>query len=243
MAGLELRDEEVVHWGQMADKIFIPFDREKRLIEQFEGYFQRKEVPITHWDDNNMPVYPSGYDHFNADETTLLKQPDVVMLMYVLPDEFDDEVKRVNYDYYEQRTLHKSSLSPSMHSIMGIEVGDTEKAVQYFLRSAEVDLVDNQANTEWGIHAASTGGTWMCVVFGFGGFRVMNRQMTFKPWLPKGWDALRFKLKWRGNTLSVTIRSKDAVFYLSSEQPSSEEIVVSGQPLSVPSGQEVTIPL
>jgi len=242
-AGLDLSDEEIARWGQMADKIFIPFDREKQLIEQFEGYFQRKEVPITHWDDNNMPAYPSGYDHFNTDETTLLKQPDVVMLMYVLPDEFDDEVKRVNYTYYEQRTLHKSSLSPSMHSIMGIEVGDTEKAVQYFLRSAEVDLVDNQGNTEWGIHAASTGGTWMSVVFGFGGFRVMNRQMTFKPWLPEGWEALRFKLKWRGNTLSVTIRPEDAVFYLSGEQPCSEEIVVSGQTLSIPSGQEVTIPL
>ncbi len=238
---LDLRDEEVSHWGQMAEKIFIPFDQEKQLIEQFEGYFQRKEVPITHWDDNNMPAYPAGYDHFNADETTLLKQPDVVMLMYVLPDEFDDEVKRINYDYYEQRTLHKSSLSPCMYSIMGIEVGDTEKAVQYFMRSAQVDLVDNQGNTEWGIHAASTGGTWMCVVFGFGGFRVMNRRMTFKPWLPEGWKALQFKLKWHGDTLSVTIRPKDAVFHLDAEQPRSEELIVSGKNVSIPSGQEVTV--
>ena len=82
----------------------------------------------------------------------------------------------------------------------------------------------------------------MSVVFGFGGFRVMNRQMTFKPWLPEGWEALRFKLKWRGNTLSVTIRPEDAVFYLSGEQPSSEEIIVSGRTVSIPSGREVTIP-
>ena len=58
-----------------------------------------------------MPEYPEGYNHFNADETTLVKQPDVVMLMYVLPDEFSDEMKRDNYAFYEQRTLHKSSLS------------------------------------------------------------------------------------------------------------------------------------
>jgi kojibiose phosphorylase len=241
VTSLGLSNEEVAHWEEMADKIFIPFDQEKQLIEQFEGYFQRKEVPITHWDENNMPVYPAGYDHFNADETTLLKQPDVVMLMYVLPDEFDDEVKRVNYEYYEQRTLHKSSLSPCMYSIMGIEVGDTEKAVQYFMRSAQVDLVDNQGNTEWGIHAASTGGTWMCAVFGFGGFRVMNRRMTFKPWLPEGWKALQFKLKWHGDTLSVTIRPKDAVFYLDAEQPRSEEIIVAGKTVSIPSRQEVTV--
>jgi kojibiose phosphorylase len=239
--GLDLLDEEVASWDKIADKIFIPFDREKSLIEQFEGYFQRKEVPITEWDANNMPCYPAGYDHFNADETTLLKQPDVIMLMYILPDEFSDEVKRINYDFYEQRTLHKSSLSPCMHAIMGIEVGKTEKAVQYFLRSAQVDLIDNQGNTEWGIHVASTGGSWMTVVFGFGGFRIKNKQMTFKPWLPEGWKALEFKLKWHGDTLSVAIRPNEVTFYLNAAENRSEDIVVCGQSLSIPSAQAVTV--
>ena len=95
------------------------------VIEQFTGYFERDDVPITEWDENNMPRYPKGYNHFNCETTQLLKQPDVVMLMYLLPDEFDAEIKRANFDYYEARTLHKSSLSPSIHAIMGIEVGDT----------------------------------------------------------------------------------------------------------------------
>ena len=241
-ASMQLSDEEVLRWEQMTGKIFIPIDQDKGLIEQFENYFQRKEVPITEWDQNDMPIYPPGYDHFNAGETTLLKQPDVVMLMYVLPDEFDDDVKRINYAFYEQRTMHKSSLSPSMHAIMGIEVGDTEKAEQYFLRSALVDLVDNQGNTEWGIHAASAGGTWMSVVFGFGGFRVKHQKMTFKPWLPASWKALRFKLKWRGDTLSVTIRPKQAVFHLDAVEEKTEDIVVSGQTWSIKSGLEVTVP-
>ena len=243
VANLELNEEEVTRWGVISNKVFIPFDQEKGLMEQFEGYFQRKEVPITEWDGNKMPAYPSGYDHFNADETTLLKQPDVVMLMYVLPDEFSDDIKRINYNFYEQRTLHKSSLSPCMHSIMGIEVGDTEKAVQYFLRSALVDLVDNQGNTEWGIHIASAGGTWMSLIFGFGGFRVRKRTMTFRPWLPEGWGALDFKLKWRGDTLKVTIRPQEVVFYLSSEESKCEEIIVFDQIVSIPSGQEISVPL
>lgn len=239
---MALEDEEVLGWAQIAAKIFIPFDEDKGLMEQFEGYFQCQEVPISEWDQNGMPVYPSGYDHFNAGETTLLKQPDVVMLMYVLPDEFDDAVKRINYAFYEQRTMHKSSLSPSMHSIMGIEVGDTEKAEQYFLRSALVDLVDNQGNTEAGIHAASAGGTWMSAVFGFGGFRVKHQQMTFKPWLPASWKALRFKLKWRGDTLAVTIHPNEAVFYLDAVEPRTEDILVFGQAWSIKAGIEVTIP-
>ncbi|MBT8374946.1 MAG: glycoside hydrolase family 65 protein, partial [Deltaproteobacteria bacterium] len=91
-AQLSLKDEEVETWQQYSDRIFIPFDQKKKLIEQFEGYFQLKEVPITEFDENNMPVYPDGYHEHNAKETTLVKQPDIVMLMYVLPDEFGDEV-------------------------------------------------------------------------------------------------------------------------------------------------------
>ncbi len=240
---LDLQDGEVNRWQEMAGKIYIPFDRQKKLIEQFEGYFQCKEEPITQWDENDMPVYPAGYDHFNAQETTLVKQPDVVMLMYVLPDEFDDEVKRINYDFYEERTMHKSSLSPAIHSIMGIEVGETKRAVQYFLRSALVDLIDNQGNTEMGMHAASAGGTWMCVVFGFGGFRVKNQQMTFKPWLPADWKELRFQIKWHGDKLQVCIRPNEALFYLDAQQTKTEEIIVFNQTYALPSGQEVSIPL
>lgn len=240
---IELHSIEVIQWERISQKITIPFDHEKQLIEQFEGYFQRKEVPIKHWDENQMPAYPQGYDHFNADETTLLKQPDVVMLMFILPDEFSDEVKQKNYAFYEQRTLHKSSLSPSMHSIMGIEVGDTEKAVHYFMRSALVDLTDNQGNTEWGIHAASTGGTWMSLAFGFGGFRVRNQQMTFKPWLPPGWQQLNFRLKWRGDSLSVNISAEEAVFTLHAEKDKCEEILVCGSPVTLTSNQDLRVPL
>jgi kojibiose phosphorylase len=96
----------------------------------------------------------------------VLKQPDVVMLMYLLPDEFSAEIKRANFDYYEARTLHKSSLSPPIHAIIGMEVGDTTRAVQYFERSALVDLTDNQGNTAEGMHIASAGGTEEVLVNG-----------------------------------------------------------------------------
>ena len=191
---------------------------------------------------SDRTVYPDGYDHFNAGESKLVKQPDVVMLLYVLPDEFDDQVKRINYEYYESKTMHKSSLSPSIHCIMGIEVGDTERAQQYFMRSALVDLVDNQGNTEWGIHAASTGGTWMSAVFGFGGFRVKDQMMTFKPWLPAGWQSLEFKIKWHGDTLSVIIRPDEAVFKLHATQTRTENIEVFGQTHALPSGQDYLVP-
>ncbi len=239
---LSLSEEEVATWQKVAEKIHIPYDSEKKLIEQFEGYFQLKDIPITEFDKNSMPAYPDGYHAHNSKETTLLKQPDVVMLLFILPNDFDDEVKRTNYEYYEKRTMHKSSLSPCIHSIMGIEVGDTTKALQYFYRSALVDLEDNQGNTEYGIHAASAGGTWMSVVFGFGGFRVKNNQMTFKPWLPEQWEELSYTLKWRGDDIKVTIRLDEGIFTLcSDDKAKSEDIVVFDKRYTLKSDTEVVV--
>ena len=133
------------------------------MIEQFDGYFGLETLPVT-LDENDMPQYPPGYDHHNVAGSKLLKQPDVVMLTYVLPDEFPDAVKLANYEHYEPLTLHKSSLSPAVHAIMGIEVGDPSRAMQYFRRSALVDLIDNQGTPRKGSISPppAAPGRWWC---------------------------------------------------------------------------------
>ncbi len=95
-----LAPEEVEQWLTVAAKIVYHLDPAHGVLEQFDGYFQRLDVPVTEWDQNDMPRYPKGYNHFNCEETQLLKQPDVVMLMHVLPDEFSEEVKKSNFEYY-----------------------------------------------------------------------------------------------------------------------------------------------
>ena len=172
----------------MAERVHLPPTTDAGVIEQFDGYFELADLPFE-LDENDMPRYPKGYHHYNLEGTKLLKQADVVMLTYVLPDDFDDAVKRANYDFYEPRTLHKSSLSPAVHSIMGIEVGDPSRALQYFRRAAFVDLIDNQGNTGEGIHIASAGGTWQMMVCGFGGFRVRNGQHDVQTMAAAGLDG------------------------------------------------------
>jgi kojibiose phosphorylase len=236
-----LEPSEVGRWREVAGRMVVGSGRPDRLVEQFDGYLQRLEVPITEWDENDMPRYPAGYHHFNCEETTLLKQPDVVMLMYLLPDLFDTDVKRRNYEFYEARTLHKSSLSPSIHAIMGIEVGDTSRAEQYFARSAFVDLADNQGNTEEGVHIASAGGTWQALVCGFGGFRVVRGQMSFKPWLPARWEAVRFRLHWRGSRLRVEVGHDQITFDLDGPEGSALQVLVGDEPVTIAVGAATTI--
>ena len=242
-AALGLVAAEVDRWRERAERIVDLVDPATGLIEQFRGYFDMEDVPITVWDDNDMPQYPAGYHHFNCEGTTLLKQPDVVMAQYLLPDLYGPQSKRANFEYYEARTLHKSSLSPSIHAIMGIEVGDFTRAAQYFARSAFVDLADNQGNTAEGMHIASAGGTWQTVVSGFGGFRVRNGVMSFDPWLPPGWDRIDFRLHWHGDLVDVAVERDAITLTLRARARAALRVCVQGTAVVLASGRPTGVPL
>ncbi len=215
---LDLKPSEIDHWREIAKKIYVLFDPETKLFEEFENYYKLRDVTISNWDEHGLPIYPEGYGDFNSGGTMLVKQADVVALMYVLSDEFDDETKKVNFEFYEPRTMHSSSLSTSVHSIMAIDTRCVKRAIHYFHHTAFIDLHDRKGSTEDGIHIAASGGTWQSVVAGFGGMRVKNRKLTFKPWLPTNWEELHFKLQWHGDELKVCIRHEEAEFYWETEK-------------------------
>ncbi|MCK4607898.1 MAG: glycoside hydrolase family 65 protein, partial [Gammaproteobacteria bacterium] len=230
---LNIADEEIDSWENIAKKIYILYDPSTKLFEEFEDYFKLRDVSVTELDDEGMPIYPKGLGDFNSGTTMLVKQADVVALLYILADEFNDEIKKVNYAFYEPRTMHASSLSASIHAIMAIETRNIEKAVKYFTYTSEIDLYDHKGSTQDGIHMASTGGTWQAVVCGFGGMRVKNRQLTFKPWLPTNWEEIRFKIKWHGENLNVAIRKQEAEFFWDSKQAESLNIEVMDKSLVI----------
>lgn len=201
-----ISEKDFIAWKLIADKMYIPTSKDGMIIEQFEGYFDLKYLKINEYDENSMPIWPKETKLDKLGETQLIKQADVVQLMLMLPEEFSDEIKKANYEYYEQRTMHKSSLSPSMYSILGLAVGDTSNAYKYFMKTVYTDLEDNQGNTDFGLHGASTGGSWQSVVFGFAGLSVgKDGNLRFKPWIPEHWERLKFKLNWKGSSITVSI--------------------------------------
>jgi len=203
---LKINEKTICKWRNIARKIYIPRDNHSRIIEQFEGYFNLKDYTITEHDKNGLPLWPEGLDLNTLNETTLIKQPDLLMLMYLMPEQFEfDEIKE-NYDFYEQRTMHKSSLSPCIHSLLSISVHEYEYAYDYFKKTLFTDLSNNQGNTALGIHAASTGGAWLAAVMGFGRFFIDSEDIVnFDPWLPAHWDSLAYSIIWRGNKLTIKI--------------------------------------
>ncbi len=205
---ISITEKELKKLKKVAKKLYISFNPEKGLMEQFEGYFKLKDVFIDEYDDNNMPIWPKEVDITDLNTYTLIKQADVIMLLHLLGEDFNFSTKKKNFKYYEKRTMQKSSLSPSIYSLMGLVVGDHSKAYEYLMRTAKVDLADNQGNTAHGLHSASTGGTWQAAVFGFGGMYV-NKEgvLGFAPkWIPEHWDSFTFRIHWQSTILKVTVK-------------------------------------
>lgn len=189
---------KLAQWADKADKLYLR--NTESLIEQFDGYFALTDATIDQWDKNGMPVLPASLQGVAKEQRCILKQADVVMLMFLLEHEFWPETQRTNFAYYEPRTLHRSSLSPSIHGLMGLRVGDSGRAHAYLERSAYVDIYNNQRNTREGIHAASAGGTWQCITLGYCGMSIdPDGVLSFCPRLPKRWSAVRYCIQWQGH--------------------------------------------
>ncbi len=207
IARLDLTEARLANWRAVIDKMHLPV-QPSGLIEQFEGYFQRKEVDLAALEPRTQSIQVIfGIEGTN--ETQVLKQPDVLMLLYLLRDHYSDDAVRVNYDYYNVRTDHTygSSLGPSIQTIMACNVGKPDEAYEHFIRAVRADLRDVRGNAGDGIHAASAAGTWQAVVFGFGGLRVTPQGWLTRPRLPKHWKRLAFKFYHRGKLQKVDLKA------------------------------------
>jgi kojibiose phosphorylase len=208
---LDLSPARLARWQNVMEKIYFPadpVDGPQGLIEQFEGYFQRRYVDLAGLEPRSKSVQEL-FGIEGAAETQVIKQPDVLMLQYLLRGEFSQDQVIVNYDYYSPRTDHTygSSLGPSIQAIMACEVGKIEDAYEQFIRAVRADLRDARGNAGDGIHAASAAGTWQTVVFGFGGLKVNHDGWTYQPRLPQHWRRLAFRFFYKGELQQVDIQA------------------------------------
>ena len=207
---LSIDEQTFADWATMADQIFCPQESSSGLIEQFAGYFERTDALASDFDPRSESVQSIlGIEGANA--VQVLKQPDVMMLMYLLPELFNPETIRANYDYYTPRTdlTFGSSLGPSIQAIMATRVGSQKDAYENFMRAARADIEDVRGNARDGIHGASAGGLWQAVVFGFGGLHIEDNRWYIQPHLPAHWQRLQFKFMWRGEEQVVDIRAEE----------------------------------
>jgi alpha,alpha-trehalose phosphorylase len=162
------------------------------------------------------------------------------LAMFLLGDEFSKEQKRLNYEYYDPLTTGDSSLSACVQSILAAEIGNERQALQYFNYALLMDLADIAGNASNGVHIASAAGTWSALVFGFGGVRDFDGDLSFTPALPRTWSSLSFSLRFRGRQIRVRLSHREECYQIEEGEPLT--ITVRGEPHVVALNNPIELP-
>jgi len=208
---------EFADWKKISENIYLPYDDEHGIFLQQDGYLDKEQILVKDLPAAERPLNQKwSWDRILR--SCFIKQADVLQGMYFFEDDYDMESLRRNFDFYESRTVHESSLSPCVHSILAAKLNDGDKAYEFYLRTSRLDLDDYNNDTEDGLHITSMAGTWMSIVEGFGGMRVKENTLSFNPFLPEQWISFAFTIGFRGIQLKVRVTKEELIINTTSKE-------------------------
>ncbi|ACB74304.1 glycosyl hydrolase family 65 protein [Opitutus terrae] len=239
---------ELPAFADAAARLYVPAPHPKtRVIEQFEGYLKLRDASVEEL--KAKMVHPNEYlgaGQGLAVPTKLIKQADVVMMLNLFRARYPTEVKQANWRYYEPRTEHGSSLSACAYAMVATEIGEGERAYDYFLKTATIDLEAKYkvyVGTTFigGSHPAANGGAWMTAVFGFGGVLIEENRILIQPRLPRKWRSLEFGLEHRGDRFQIRITADRVSVEPALTNRHEHAFMVAGEPVTCARGNPVTV--
>jgi trehalose/maltose hydrolase-like predicted phosphorylase len=239
---LGLDDAELGQWLSAADTMATGLDPKTGLFEQFVGFFALEDIDLTHYAGRSVPM-DVVLGRERTQRSQVVKQADVVALLGLLPEEFVGETGAKNFDYYEPRCGHGSSLSRAMHGMVAARLGRSEMALRYFQQTAAIDLADTHVAIDGGIHIAALGGIWMTAVLGFAGLSLHSKGIALDPQLPPNWRSLGFGVQWRGRHLRIKIAQGEQLVEATLEAGEPMTLLVSGQPHDLRRDRTLRVPL
>ena len=210
---LKVSEEEQAKWRDIIENMYLPEDKELGIFLQQDDFLDKdirpaKEIPL-----DQRPIS----QHWSWDRilrSPYIKQADVLQGIYYLDDKFTKEQKERNFAFYEPLTVHESSLSACIHSILAAELGREKQSVEFYERTARLDLDNYNNDTEDGLHITSMSGSWLAIVQGFAGMRYDHDQLKFKPFIPKNWKGYNFKINYRERLIKVEVNHEETCLTL-----------------------------
>ncbi|HCS7074709.1 TPA: extracellular solute-binding protein [Escherichia coli] len=200
-------DDAFIHRAEMFLKeLWMPEIQPDGVLPQDDSFMAKPAI--------NLAKYKAAagkqtilldYSRAEVNEMQILKQADVVMLNYMLPEQFSVASCLANLQFYEPRTIHDSSLSKAIHGIVAARCGLLTQSYQFWREGTEIDLGADPHSCDDGIHAAATGAIWLGAIQGFAGVSVRDGELHLNPALPEQWQQLSFPLFWQGCELQVTL--------------------------------------
>jgi len=219
----KFKETELINWNKIASRMYFPHDERSGLFMQQDGFLDKEIIPVKDLPKSEKPINQKwSWDRILR--SCYIKQADVLQGMYFFEDRFSNIKLQKHFDFYEPLTVHESSLSPCVHSILASKLEMKEKAYEMYLRTARLDLDDYNHEVHEGCHITSMAGTWLSVVQGFGGMRNFNNSLRFNPSIPKQWKSYSFKINYRGATIKVFKNHSETQFTNLSKIPVDIEV-------------------
>lgn len=203
-ATVELTEDEQKTWQDIINRMYFPTDEKLGIFVQHHTFLDKdlmvkdqlsaEELPLSqHW----------SWDHILR--SCFIKQADVLHGLYYFGDQYTLEEKTRNFNFYEPMTVHESSLSACVHAILAAEIGNADKALEMYERTARLDLDNYNNDTDDGLHITSMTGSWLAIVQGFAQMKSFNETLSFAPLLPKTWQSYAFHINYRNRLLFVKV--------------------------------------
>jgi maltose phosphorylase len=188
----------------IVENVYFPLLEGTKIFLQQDGFMDKEQLSAADLPLNERPIN----QHWSWDRilrSIFIKQADVLQGLYLFEDHFDLETIRDNFDFYEPKTVHESSLSPCVHVILAAKIGDLAKAYELYLRTSRLDLDDYNHEADEGLHITSMAGTWMAIVEGMAGVRVNESGLEINPTIPTAWDSYTFRILYQTVPLEISI--------------------------------------
>ena len=210
---IRITEQDIRNWRHASDTMYPCYNERLGIFEQDASFLTKNPVDVSKLP-QHVSLLGSETHLLNVWRMQLIKQADVILLLFLLGKDYTPEQKKANYDFYEPKTNHGSSLSPAVHSIIANEIGYKKDAYAYFRSSAYMDLCDFKHNTAGGLHMACLGGVWMTVANGYLGMRDYDDKLIFHPVIPDEWDSYLIHIVYRGSVLRIEVNHQQTIFIL-----------------------------
>ncbi|MBN2778662.1 MAG: beta-phosphoglucomutase family hydrolase [Bacteroidales bacterium] len=206
-------EKELSKWKEISENLAINFN-EDGIIEQFDGYFDLKELDWVEYKKKYGNIYRLDRilkaEGKSPDEYKLAKQADTLMIFYNLNDkeinetiaglgyQLPNDYKTKNFYYYISRTSHGSSLSKIVHAYLAKKWDINELAEKLFCQAIKSDYEDVQGGTTAeGIHTGVMAASVMHILNSFAGIDFRDTVLSIKPGMPEHWQRCAFNFSFR----------------------------------------------
>ncbi len=202
-------EQETQAWKHINEHLYLPHSDELGVFVQHDGFLEKELIPVQDLSPAQRPINQKwSWDRILR--SVYIKQADVLQGLYFFEDQFNRDTHEKNFKFYEQFTVHESSLSPCVHSILAAKIGETEKAYEMYLRTARLDLDNYNNDTEDGLHITSMAGSYLSIVQGFGGLRIKNQTLYINPHCPNQWNGYGFQILLQNEPIKIEVSKSGA---------------------------------